>query len=434
MSTLIDAWGRSQNQRSRSEIWRDRGWQWGLWLAAIVLFSLDLGHLPLIPEQESNLAQFAQTLSITTSGNHFRELLQGTTAEPNSPLVATLIALVYRWQGVSVWTTRLPGAMLGALSVPLIYGIGREIFSARVPAILSALLYLTFIPVVTAGRLASVNSAVLCFSCLLVVCGLRSRRNLRWSLALGLSWSLLMLTESRVGLLLGLIMGLFLAWDTPRLLKSSYFWLGSFLGSLPALAWYGSQFSSKDLLFWINLLLPSLSLPSLSIIKMLLFMPGLVFSVTGLYWAWQAQNWGWAKLILIWTSMAIAAFVIGGDQAGITLAPYPALALAGGMALGEIKNLPSDRPYPVLWLKGLLVFIVAIAVVGLSLPWTYPTVITAWQQYKLLFLLLAAYLLTLVTSYLLIRRRDPQFIALFFWGNYVSLFLWVISPYWTKKL
>lgn len=437
MNTLIDAWGRSQNQRSREEIWRDRFWQIGLWLAAIGLFSLDLDRLPLRIGDESRLAQLVQNLYLTT--NHSWEGLWAISpAMPSAfpgPLVPALIALAYHWQGFSVEMTRLPGAMLGALSVPLIYGIGREIFRSRVPALFSALLFLTFVPVVYEGRLASLSGTILCFSCLLVVCGLRSRRNLRWSLALGLSWATLMLTQGAIGLLMALVMGLFLAWDTPRLLKSSYFWLGIVLGSLPALLGYGLQFSAKPGL-GMGLLLSALSFapPGLTVLKLLPFMPGLVFSVTGLFWAWQSQNWGWAKLILLWAGVAIAAFVWGGNQAGMMLAPYPALALAGGMALGEIQNLPSDRPYPASWQRGLLVWVVATGILGLSLPWTHPAAIANWRQYTLLLLILAAYFLTLITTYFLIKRRDPQFVAILLWGSYVSLFLFVISPHWTGIL
>jgi hypothetical protein len=196
------------------------------------------------------------------------------------------------------------------------------------------------------------------------------------------------------------------------------------------------QIGNKDPSFWINFLLSSFTFapPGLMFFKMLPFVPGLIFSISGLYWAWHAQNWGWAKLILLWASLTLAAFAIGGHQAGISLAPYPALALAGGMALGECRNFPSDRPYPRPWLIGLLGYIVATSVIGLSLPWTYPAVIKAWHQYPLIFLILGADLLTLGTVYLLIKNRDPQFISLFFWGIYVCLFLFVISPYWSAIL
>jgi 4-amino-4-deoxy-L-arabinose transferase-like glycosyltransferase len=437
MNTLLNAWGRSQNQRTQEEIWRDRFWQVGLWLAAVTLFSLDLGLLPM-DDRENRLIQLAKAL-YPAPGHHFSQLIpkpEQMSADRHGPFVPALMALTYHWQGFSLGMTRFPGAMLSALAVPLIYAIGREVFSARIPAILSALLFLTFMPVVYEGRLASVNGAVLCFSCLFVVCGLRSRRNLRWSMAFGLSWAMLMLTQSSMALLLGVIIGIFLAWDTPRLLRSLYFWLGSLLGSLPILLWYGMQIGNKDPLFWTNFLLRSFTFapPDLMFFKMLPFVPGLIFSISGLYWAWHAQNWGWAKLILLWTGVTLAAFVIGGHQAGISLAPYPALALAGGMALGECRNFPSDRPYPRLWLIGLLGYIVATSVIGLSLPWTYPAVIKAWHQYPLIFLILGADLLTLGTVYFLIKNRDPQFISLFFWGIYVCLFLFVISPYWSGIL
>ena len=44
-----------------------------------------------------------------------------------------------------------------------------------------------------------------------------------------------------MGLLLGAIALLFLAWDTPRLLTSVYLWLGVICGSIPVIAWYAAQ-------------------------------------------------------------------------------------------------------------------------------------------------------------------------------------------------
>jgi 4-amino-4-deoxy-L-arabinose transferase-like glycosyltransferase len=327
--------------------------------------------------------------------------------------------------------TRLPGAILASFSIPLIYGMGREIFPARLPAILSALLHLTFLPVIREGRLATENGALLCFGCLLILCGLRSRRDLRWSLGIGLSGSALFLAELQTGLLMMLLLGIFLAWDTPRLWGSLYFWLGSLLGLLPAITWYGWQLSNKGMgissivsgqfspLWWQGTL------------PLLPFLPGLVFSLSGLYRAWQSRLWGWAKLIIVWVAIAAIALV-WGSHTGMPLLLFPAFALAGGVELAEVRGLPGDLAYPRYWRTGLCFFILAIALRGTLWVVIYDPLTAAsfWQ----VAIISTSQLFTLIVTLRLIYRRDPQFIYIFFWGLYVFSLLFFISPYWTSLI
>ena len=49
------------------------------------------------------------------------------------------------------------------LSAVMRYAIGREIFPQRLPAVFSALIYLTLLPVARHGRLAMLDGAVVCF-------------------------------------------------------------------------------------------------------------------------------------------------------------------------------------------------------------------------------------------------------------------------------
>ena len=168
------------------------------------------------------------------------------------PLMHILIALSYHLGGVSEWTTRLPGALLSAISVPLLYGVGREVFLGRTAAVLSTLVYLTSLAVVRNGRLAMLDGAVLCFSLGMLLCLLRSRRDVRWSLGVGVAFGLICLTKGILGLLLGAIALGFLAWDTPRLLSTGYFWGGWLVGAIPAVGWYLAQWLHYGALFWNN--------------------------------------------------------------------------------------------------------------------------------------------------------------------------------------
>jgi 4-amino-4-deoxy-L-arabinose transferase-like glycosyltransferase len=152
-----------------------------------------------------------------------------------------LVAWAYQLGGINEWTTRLPGAILTACSVPLLYCIGREAFRQRWAAIYSALIYLTMLPVVRHGRLAMIDGAVVSFLMVMMWCILRSRRDLRYCLGVGLAFGLICLTQGVYGVLLGAIAIGFLFWDTPRLLTSYYLWIAIFLGILPALCWYAAQ-------------------------------------------------------------------------------------------------------------------------------------------------------------------------------------------------
>jgi hypothetical protein len=128
--------------------------------------------------------------------------------------------------------------------------------------------------------------------------------------------------------------------------------------------------------------------------------------------------------------VAIAAVAFAwGAPTGMLLLGFPAFALAGGMELAEIRNLPSDRAYPKIWRNGLWFFILAIAPMGIIGLMTQDP-LTARSSWRTI-IMVAAQLLTLSMTLKLIYRRDPQFIYIFFWGLYVFSLLFVTSPYWT---
>jgi 4-amino-4-deoxy-L-arabinose transferase-like glycosyltransferase len=370
------------------------------------------------------------------------------------------MALAFRLGGVNEWTARFPGAMLTAISVPLLYGLGRELFARRTPAIFAALTYLTLLPVVRHGRLAMLDGAVLCFSLLLVFCVLRSRRDLRWGLGVGIAFGLLCLTKGIVALLLGAIAIAFMIWDTPRLLTGSYVWSGVLLGSIPVVAWYWAQWQHYGQAF-LNVSLWSQALdrmvvsvegnqgaPWYYVLEILKYsLPWLVFFPQGYRLAWEHRNLSWAKLVLIWaTGYLLVISVMSTKLPWYVLPVYPALALAVGAYLAEIWQLsdwvgtrsvnthsvsttPSERRrYPIAWV--ILFSLVAIA--GWSGSVYFSPIGLAPQAG--LPLILGAVALTLTVAIVLIVQRDSQFILVLFWGMYVSLVLFVASPYWVWEL
>ena len=230
----------SDDRSRRAKHWLEQLWVLGLLVAAILLYQMNLGSLPLRDWDEGIVAQVARELW-RGDWNWLHPTLGGEPYWNKPPAIHLLIALAYSIAGVNEWTTRLPGAMLCALSVPLLYGIGREVFLLRGPALFSALVYLTLLPVVRHGRLGMLDGGVLCFFLLTIWSVLRARRDLRYGLGAGIGLGLLCLTKGILGFLLGAIAAIFIVWDTPRLLQSLYLWSGLILGMAPAIAWYSAQ-------------------------------------------------------------------------------------------------------------------------------------------------------------------------------------------------
>ncbi|MEG3438012.1 glycosyltransferase family 39 protein [Pannus brasiliensis CCIBt3594] len=420
----------------------------GLLFGALLLYTVGLGNLPLRDWDEGTIGRVA--IEISRSGlDSFRWLFPTLWDDPylnKPPLIHSLIAVLYHFFGVHEWTTRLPSAFLSALSVPLLYLLGREIFPGRSSALLSALVYLTLLPVVRHGRLAMLDGGVLCFEILMILGILRSRRDLRWSLGAGLGFSLLCLTKGIMGLLLAAIGFLFLLWDTPRLLTSAYFWLGWFLGATPAIAWYVAQFLHYDREFLDSLLAQQLKRVGASLdnhrqpfwyylLEILKYsLPWLMFSIWGFRLARLDYRYSWAKLLIVWGGVYLVAVSLMSTKLPWYILPiYPVLALAAGHALDRVRNFPIDRPYSPIWgfLLGAIAVIAGGAGLAIYLDWPLDLLPPIDPLAPLT---LAALSLTTATAALLVARRSEQFIPVLLWGMYVSLFIFVSSPYWIWEL
>lgn len=437
-------WGHAGNRIRKTERWVERLWVLGLLLAALLLFGINLGSLPLQDGGEGRVALVAREIGKATieSWQWLYPKLAGKPYLEQPPLLHWLIAGAYKIGGVNEWTTRLPGAMLSALSVPLLYGIGREIFPSRQSAIFSALIYLTLIPVVCQGRLAMVDGTALCFVMLMMWCVMRSRRDLRWALGAGMGLGLICLSKGiLLGFLLLAIALLFLGWDTPRLLTSIYWWFGLLLGSAPVMAWYaagllqyGQTFITTGIVhqslqhLWAPVEGHSRS-PWYYLLEILKFSaPWLLFWPYGFRLAWENRNWGWAKLVLIWAGVYLFVILVMVSKLPWYVLPvYPALALAGGAQLAEVWHWPSRKFYPRVWSIGLS--LLALGAIAFSV---YFGILAAGDLS--LTVIFASVALTMIMAAVLVARRDLQFILILFWGMYISMLLFMNSPYWSGEL
>ena len=433
----------------RTEILLDRLWVIGLLVAALTLYLTNLGGLPLRDWDEGIVAQVAREI-YNAPPEALRWLYPTLDGQPyinKPPLVHLLIASTYSISGmINEWTTRLPGAILTAISVPLLYSIGREIFPRRLWAIFSALVYLTLLPVVRHGRLAMLDGAILCFFLLTIWCLLRCRRDLRYCLGVGIGLGLIALTKGILAFLLGAIALAFIAWDTPRLLTSIYFWTGIIIGSLPATFWYAAQLLHHNPAYvetFINQGILNQSLkriwdqvddhkgpPWYYILEILKYnWPWLLFLPLSLNLAWENRNLSWAKLILVWSGLYLFVISIMNTKLPWYVLPiYPALALIIGAQLAEIWNWPSNKPLPRSWFA-----VLSILIIGSWAACIYFARFTSQIELDLV-LTLTAIALTMTIALVLMFKRDLQFIIILFWGSYLSLFLLMNSDNWVWEL
>ncbi|MBE9044477.1 glycosyltransferase family 39 protein [Pleurocapsales cyanobacterium LEGE 10410] len=437
----ISIWRRSPNKLRQGEIWLEWFCFIGLLFAALVLFLINLGDLPLLDLNEATLAQVAKEISQGTSwSNWIFPTLWGEPYLEQPPIVPGLIAIAYKIAGSSEFTTRLPGALLGAASVLILYEIGREIFVTRLPALFSALVYLTCLPVVRFGRLATLDGPLLCFELLTIWAVLRSRRDLRWALVAGVSLGLMSLTKGLLSVQILVIIVLFLWWDTPRLITSAYFWGGLILGAAPGISWYVWEWfryhelkTNQDFL---HLFLGSasplaeLGLPvEYYLIQTLqYFLPWLMVMFAGVKLIGQNIHWGWGRLLGTWLGgYFVLGFLLLPQDYWSVLPLYPALALAAGKQLDLIRNLPSAVAYPRVWVYGFAVM--AIVAVGAGFYWGVANYIDFYLPF-----ICGSFAITFAATAVVIAQQEKQFIPLLFWGLFVSIFLLVISPHWIWEL
>lgn len=428
----------------------------GLLGAALLLFCFQLGNLPLRDWDEGLIAQVAkeiwQSFDDAEQRTWLFPTLWGKPYFNKPPLIHILTAIAFSVGGVSEWTARLPSAILTACSVPLLYGVCREAFQQRLPAILSALVYLTMLPVVRHGRLAMLDGAVLCFFLLSIACLLRSRQNQRYALGVGIGLGLVCLTKGlMVGVLLGAIALIFLLInEQTHLLKSNFLWVGIFLGIAPVIAWYGLQNWRYGASFWqVHFLSQSFNRiwepverntgPTwYYLVEVAKYAwPWLLFLPAGISLCWQHASMVWARLTLIWLLVYMLAISVMSTKLPWYVLPlYPVLAIAIGAQLAVLwrksrhantqEYAASSYSQRWVWSFALLSLLGLVGSVyfGFFAPQPEPDVR----------LMLAVFGLTMTAVTLLSAKRNPQFITVMIWGTYLTLLLLMGSEHWVWEL
>ncbi|MGA1603649.1 MAG: glycosyltransferase family 39 protein, partial [Prochlorothrix sp.] len=452
-------WQNPDRQHSDRSIWHgrtptgldpDRLWLMGLTLAALGLFLWNLGGVPLRDWDEGTVAQVAREIARSGLSGLLHPTIWGSPYLNKPPLAHGLIALSFQIFGVHTWSARLPGALLSATTIPLLYLLGRWLFPTPLPARFAALVYLTWLPVVRHGRLAMLDGTVVCFALILWISLLRSRHNPRWCLGLGLGFGGMVLTKGLLGvLLLGLALG-FVLWDVPRLLRSPHLWTGLALGAAPALAWYGLQWQYYGSTFVeVSLLNQNLDRvwdsvennagpPGYYLLELLKYgWPWLLCLPWSLGRAWTQRHSSWAKLLLVWSGGYLLVISGMGTKLPWYIYPlYPALALMIGVTLAEtwqglggLGGSPySPRSVPLVWPWGW----------GLRGWGTIAAMVyfSPWGSEPDRGLLLACALVCGAswTAVILARRGNALCLPVLVWSWYLGLLLFVGSPHWVWEL
>ncbi|MEH2238161.1 ArnT family glycosyltransferase [Nostoc sp.] len=421
---------------NRTIIFREKEWLFILLVISLVLWLIFLGNSPLRDWDEGTYALVAR--EIYRTGNWLYPTLQGEPFLLKPPLMQWLIAWCYQLGGVQELTTRLPGAVLTALGVPLLYLVGRLAFKQSLPALFAALVYLTMLPVVRHGRLAMLDGMTISFFLLLLFCLLKARQNRKYALGVGFCLGLIILTKGMIVLLLGAIACLFLLADRQlALLKSPYLWVGILLGNAPAIAWYTDQWQHYGNTFLevhfqaqaFDRLIQPVEGHSGPVWYYLLELlkygfPWLLFLPGGLYLAWKKRDQTWGSLVLLGTIVYLGTISFMRTKLPWYVMPvYPFLALAIGANLSEVWH---NRHFRV---RSWTIFMAIIAIAGLG-----GCVYFFIKKQPILIVMSIVLAISMSIAAWLIKQRDRNFIPVLFTGMYLVLTLLVSSQSWIWEL
>ncbi|GAB4538669.1 MAG: hypothetical protein Tsb0014_28440 [Pleurocapsa sp.] len=439
----------------------DRLWLLLLFIAAVILYTFNLGELPLRDWDEGTVAGVAR--NIWRGGLNSNVWLHPTINydQPywnKPPLIHWLIAISYSWFGISEWSSRIIPALLSAISVPLVYKIAEEVFrdspssyqSSEVSlnknrisatAIFSALVYLTLLPMVRHGRLAMLDGAIALWLTFTIWCLLRSRYFPSYVLGVGTGLGLICLTKGMMmGVLLGAIAIIFTVWDAPKLVKSSYFWGALFLGTIPAIAWYVLQYLHYGQAFLgINLGQQTFNRiwqpvsnthpPWYYLVEITKYtLPWLLFLPGGIKLAIKNLHSSWAKLTLVWSGIYLLAISVMVTKLPWYVIPiYPAFALLVGANLGQIWQ--NNRYQHHSWQKIALWFLSVVCWAGSIYYGWFNNPIDRNLQLAFAFLGLG-----LTVAAILLGKNSRYFAIAIITGLYCALLLLFNSQHWVWEL
>ena len=414
-------------------------------VAAGLLYSVELGSVALRDWDEGTRALVAREIAET--GHWLHPTLFGQPYMLKPPLMDWLVALGFRIFGVNEWVARLPGALVSATGVPLLFSLGRALFDRRSVALFSAATYLALLPVARHGRLLMLDGMSVTAFLLVLLCVAWSieKGGDRWALGIGLGLGWLGLTKGLLAVPLGAIAGGWMIWlqvqraPWQSSLRNPWLYCGFGLGLGVLAAWYGAQLSHYGSAFWhTHFLSQGLNRVSDTVeqhagpfwyylLELLKYVwPWLVLWLLGLRLAWQEWRTQWGSLVLLGTIGYLGLISVMGTKLPWYIMPlYPFVALAVGRALEWMwSNTTSlSRAWAIVF-----GFLGAAALAG-TLYLTMEGDGQPWLQ-----LMGGGLSFTLALTARLIWQRRRSFVVILLSGTYVSLLLLMLSGEWLWEL
>src|SRR3990167_7496052 len=162
------------------------------------IFFYRLDYKPLESWDEAWYGSIAK--NIVKTGNFMDTSYNNKPFYDHPPVGFILISFSYKLFGINEFSTRFPSALLGILSVFLIYKIALELFGKKEIAFVSALILGSSVWYVIRVRSGNLDSDFLFFYLLTVFLSLKSAKNFRWFPFVGLSFGALIMTKTLAGI------------------------------------------------------------------------------------------------------------------------------------------------------------------------------------------------------------------------------------------
>lgn len=409
-----------------------------LLVIAEILFLSFLGNMPLKDWDEGTYAVIGR--EIVRTGNWLYLTLHGEPFLLKPPLGMWSIAASYSIGGISEFTTRLPFATMTALGVPILYCIGRQLFDRQIPALFSALIYLTLLPIARHGRFAMLDGISITFFLIALLCLLKTRQQKIWASGIGITIGLVILTKGILGLVFAVIIGIIIIANRQlKILKNIYLWLGIILGLLPAVVWYAAQFAKYGNTF-LQVHFQSQSFDRFSqaieghpgpiwyyAIDLIEYsFPWWLLLSGGMIFAWHHRSQSWAKFTAI--GGGIYFMVVSIMQTKLPwygLPVYPFFALLTGAYLSEIWYQRQPVYTKFRWIMLNLASIISILGCG------YFSVVEKSLSLVVMSIILA---ISMGRAAWLVKQRNREFIPTLFIGMYLTFFSLISSQSWAWEI
>jgi len=337
---------------------------------------------------------------------------------------------------INEFTLRFPMALFSALSVPLLYGVVRELSSRRIEAIMTAGVYMTLLPVVRHGRLQMFDGFINTLLILSLFCVLRSSKSRVWALGIGLSLAGIALTKGILAIALGGIVFAFVVLDRRwKFFQNPYLWIGLAVGISLTAGWnvaqwqrYGEVFLQKHLgtqnIARIATAVDGHSGPPWTYfvhIAQYTF-PWILFWPGGLFLAWKSRRTSMGCLVLAGTILYMGMISIMQTKLSWYAMPvFPFMAIAVGW---QVAQPVKPYAYHLRWLLtvGVLAGIGGIVYFAISDP-------------QLPLILLGVCLaITMGLAVRQLSQRSEQYRHTLVIGLYSCFFLLMVSRSWVWEL